>query len=376
MTDRKFIGSFVVDSGVMQFDPRRVEVTKTEGEHEKAVLNVRSSTRGTDYYKLSGQRVTFTYGLPGMGAVFQGYVAEIGPQQKVQDQGYVVEQEITCLGPSMIMKGNKPRFLVDSTVTDFIRTIVTDNGLGFSDEFVNDNTKWRTLAQTSESDWQMVVMLADRIGAHIVTQRGVIRLVNYNDISYREMPSHLFQMNQAPAQATGENAGAIVDFTPVNISTADPLYTTPSVAFLQDGKTVYVPATGRNGVVARRFATDVPARSTSEAAVLQSGYYVPDWSQEGSITVVGDATIEPASVCSVSAVSGRTVLRPDFDGMWYVKSVSHVMYTNQFFSVLDIGRAANRAPNWYQARPFWLGDKRGIPQLMAAGDGTWLSTWR
>jgi hypothetical protein len=315
--DRRFVGNIIVDAGVMQFDPRRVEVAKVE-----------------------------------------------------------IEQEIVCLGPTMAMKGNTPRFVVGSTATEFMRTIVTQNGLGFSDEFSDDSTKWRTLAQTSESDWEMVVVLADRIGANIVHSRGVVRLVDHNDISYRELPTHQFKMQQTPAQADGANAGAITDFTPVNISAADPLYRIPAVAFLQEGKAVYVPSTGRTGPIAQRFATDMPARSTAEASVLQRGYYFPNWSQQGGITVVGDATIEPASVCAISANSSRTVMRPDFDGMWYIKGVRHVMYNNQFYSVLDIGRAANRAPNWYQARPFWLGDKRGIPQLTAAGDGTWLSSWR
>jgi hypothetical protein len=374
--DRRFVGNIIVDAGVMQFDPRRVEVAKVENEHEKATLTVRSTTRGTDYYNLAGQRISFTYGTPGLLSTFQGYVAEIGPQQTLQGQQFMVEQEIVCLGPTMAMKGNTPRFVVGSTATEFMRTIVTQNGLGFSDEFSDDSTKWRTLAQTSESDWEMVVVLADRIGANIVHSRGVVRLVDHNDISYRELPTHQFKMQQTPAQADGANAGAITDFTPVNISAADPLYRIPAVAFLQEGKAVYVPSTGRTGPIAQRFATDMPARSTAEASVLQRGYYFPNWSQQGGITVVGDATIEPASVCAISANSSRTVMRPDFDGMWYIKGVRHVMYNNQFYSVLDIGRAANRAPNWYQARPFWLGDKRGIPQLTAAGDGTWLSSWR
>lgn len=379
MMNRLYLGDITTDSGIMRFEPRRVEVTKSEGQHEQATLWTRSSTRGTDYSSIIGQRITFAYGIPGQQVVFQGYVSAVQPQQYVASQQYVVEQEVNCLGATMVMKGNKPRFLVDATVTDFIRQIITDNGLGFSNEFnQGDDLHWRTLAQTSESDWQMAVKLADRIGAHIVPSRGVVRLVDYNDISFREMASHWFQMRQKVAQADGTNQGDIVSFEPVNLSTADPMYRVPAMSFLQGSQTVLVQASGRQGPLPRRFATDIPARTVAEATTLQQGYYLPQWSQQGTITVVGDATIEPASVCAIASTSGqeRTVLRPDFDGLWYVKQVRHVVYTNQFFSTMQLGRIDSRGSNWYQPIPFWRTDKRGLPQLIPSGDGAWLSTWR
>lgn len=378
-TRARFIGTVVTDQGIMNFTPRQVEVTRTENEHEKAALTVRSSTRGTDYSNLVGLRISFSYGLPGQTMVFQGYVAEVSPQQSISAYSFLVEQTVTCLGPTMVMKGNKPRFLVNSTLTDFMRRIANDNSLGFSDEFHNDSLSWRSLAQTSESDWEMLVNLSNRLGARVVAERGVIRLIDYNDVSARELPSHYFYAQQAPTLSDGSNQGAIVSFSPVNISQTDPFYRTPSMAFLQGGSTVLVAPTSTSlAAASRRFATSMPARSIDEAKVLQSGYYLPTWSQQGDITVVGDATLGPASIVAISASSGQTatVIRPDFDGMWYIQSVRHTFYANQFYSVLTVGRASERAPNWYQARPFWLGDHRGVPQLTQAGDGTWLSSWR
>jgi hypothetical protein len=365
------------DQGVMQFDPRRVEVTKTENEHDQAVLTVQSGSRATDYSTLISNRIWFNYGNPGRMVPFQGYVSEVGPQQILTGQKYLVQQEVTCLGPTMVMKGNHPRFLVDSTITDFIKQIVIDNGLGFSNEFLIDTTSWRTLAQTSETDWQMVIQLANRIGAHVINTRGVVRVIDYTDISSRALPIHFFKMSATVAYSNGVPTGDITDFTPVNISSADPQYRTPALAYVQDGQTVYVPASGRRGVISRRFATDMPAQTAQEAQTLQAGYYLPDWSQLGGITVVGDSSIEPGTVCSVAANSRSnvTVMRPDYDGMWYVNTVKHIIYADQFYSVLTLGRT-NRASNWYQARSFWMGDRRGAPYLIAAGDGTWLSSWR
>jgi hypothetical protein len=373
----QLIGDIFTDLGVMNFLVRRLELTKIENEHDQAVLTVQSSSRSSDYSTLVSNRIWFSYGNPGRMVVFQGYVSEVGPRQVLTGQQYLVQQEVTCLGPTMVMKGNYPRFLVDITASDFIAQIATDNGLGFHSEFVGDSTQWHTLAQTSETDWQMAVQLANRVGAHIVATRGVLRLIDYNDISARELPTHFFQMSSEVPYSNGQPTGYITDFTPVNASTADPMYRTPALAYLQDGQTVYVPSTGRQGVVSRRFATDMPARTAQEATTLQSGYYLPYWSQSGGITVVGDSSIEPATICSVAATSGQNlaVMRPDYDGMWYVNTVKHIIYANQFFSVLSLGRT-DRASNWYQSRSFWMGDKRGAPYLIPAGDGTWLSSWR
>jgi hypothetical protein len=67
----------------------------------------------------------------------------------------------------------------------------------------------------------------------------------------------------------------------------------------------------------------------------------------------------------------------DFDGVWYVHGVEHsIGMQGRFFTTLEMGRPVARGANWYPQRPFWLSDKRGVPSLIAAGSGSWVSNWR
>jgi hypothetical protein len=277
------------------------------------------------------------------------------------------------------MKGNQPRFFSNSTISQAIARVVADNNLGFSDETKSTQSSWRSLAQTSETDWEAILALADRIGAHVVTQRGVVRLIDYNDIGFRQLPSHFLQLrSQLPIQDDSDSSqGSIFSFQPVSLSTIDPTYRTPAMSYLEGGQAVYVPATGRIGPIPQRFATDMPARSMNEATDLQQGFYYPQWNQVADITSAGDATIEPATILQVN--TGNRLAEssvPEYDGLWYVKTVQHSVGANRFTTTMTLGRPAFRASNWYSEIPFWIGSSKGLPTLIPAGDGTWISTWR
>lgn len=352
------------------------EITECENQHEQASIFVQSASRATDFTNIIGQRVAFNYGI-GRIAPFQGYVASVSPQQEISNGQFVTEQEIICLGPTMTMKGNTPRFMTDVTCTQMMQRICADNKIGFSDENRTDTYVWRSLAQTSETDWEMVCALANRIGGHVITQRGVVRLVNYNYIDVHELPSHqLVSASQLPIQGVPAVSGTIVGFTPTSLSGIDPTYRIPALAYLEGGQAVYVPSSGRTGVIARRFATDIPARSMAEAQALQQGYYYPMWAQDAEIQVGGDASIEPGQIVQIDSTNAPATRSPNYDGFWYVKSAKHYLYSNKFTSVLNIGRSGFRVGNAYPPRPFWMGDPRGVPKLILAGDGSWYSTWR
>jgi hypothetical protein len=149
------------------------------------------------------------------------------------------------------------------------------------------------------------------------------------------------------------------------------------MSYLEGGQAVYVPATGRIGPIPQRFATDMPARSMNEATDLQQGFYYPQWNQVADITSAGDATIEPATILQVN--TGNRLAEssvPEYDGLWYVKTVQHSVGANRFTTTMTLGRPAFRASNWYSEIPFWIGSSKGLPTLIPAGDGTWISTWR
>jgi hypothetical protein len=369
--------------------PAQATITRRQCEHDSASLFVNTPTRSTDFDNLPDQRVEFDFGVLGMRSTFQGYVTTVMPQQRLVEDQQVTLQEITCLGASMVMKGNTPRFFTELTLTEMMRRIVSDANLGFSDEFRNDNTIWRTLAQTSETDWEMVVTLADRLGAVIIYERGVIRLVNYLDVAYRQLPSQFLQMATLRSDALSP-PGTVVDFVPSSMSARDPSYRTPTLSYLSGKSAVLVeppasatqsrPGSTRNtwgSAVVSRFATSMPALSAQEAQAIQRGYYNPPWNQEAEIRIIGDARAMPGTTVQVSSSLNGPTLTPTYDGVWYVKQVEHQMDVhNKFFTTLTLGRAQARASNWYPPQPFWLNDPRQTPTLRPSGSGQWISNWR
>jgi hypothetical protein len=170
--------------------------TFKENEHGSMSLFVSTSTRATDYGIMPGQRIEFDFGTRGNTQKFQGYVSAVTPQRRLNGTKVISEQEIQCLGESMVLKGNHPRFFTEVTSTQAIARIVAESNLGFSDEFRRDDTTWRTLAQTSETDWEMIVNLATRIGAHVLVTKGVVRLLDYTEIMARVLPIRVYTKRQ------------------------------------------------------------------------------------------------------------------------------------------------------------------------------------
>lgn len=370
----------LIDGAVRNIQVLRASGSFKENEHAQMSLFVASATRSQDFALMPGQRIEFDFGFQGNDLKFQGYVADVTQHHRVTHGRTIDEQEISCLGPTMVFKGNQPRFFSESTITQAIARVVADSSLGFSDEYRRDTTTWRSLAQTNETDWEMIVSLAGRLGARVVVTRGVVRLVDAQEIMYRVLPTRHYRKSPHLPSATANPMppdGLIIDFSPTNQSTIDPIYSAPRTAYLTGGTAVeHMKKAGRRFSLPN-FATSLPAHTVEEADVYLNGFYIPDWVQSGVLRVVGDATVFPATVIHVSTTGpGQNVMSSNFDGAWYVRKVSHEVIPQAFTTTLDIGRAYDRAPNWRSEIPFWLGDRRGVPSLFPNGTGRWLSTWR
>ena len=374
------VGTVLVNQSPANMAVLRVLIDRAEGQHEAATLYVNSATATIDFNSLPDKRIEFPFGDPGVQSTFQGYVLSVTPNRRFVGDTQITEQEISCLGASMVFKGNKPRFLTDLTATQMIASIVADSNLGFNDEFRNDGMIWRSLAQTNETDWEMILKLADRISARIVYERGVIRLINYLDISYRQLPSRSYTTKQDVSlnDRTDDTTGTVVEYTPISTSVRDPSYRTPTMAYLSAGQARVVhPQNQAGDTLVSSFVTDYPAGSQQEAEALQSGYYTPPWNQEGSLRVTGDAMLMPGSVIQVASSGKGITMQANYDGLWYVRGVEHsIGLGGRFFTTLDMGRATSRGYNWYAPRPFWFGDSRGVPLLRPVGSGVWVSNWR
>ena len=386
-----FWTSVFVNGSKLDTSVSRIQVEQRENEHESAAIFINSGSSGIDYTQLPNQRIEFSYGLIGNKATFRGYISEVIPHQSTGSAQIIQEQEIQCLGPSMVLKGNRPRFWDQSTATDAMRSIVSESGLGFSDEYHNDTYVWRSLAQTSETDWEMLVNLANMLACRLLVTDGVIRLVDYTQVATREIPSLTFTRDQALPMLRSEDGmplTSLVSFVANNSGNRDPVYQSPQVSYLVNGRsTLTQPKTQSylnadatavqiTNVLSSRFASDMPAASAQEADALLSGYYSPDWSETASVRVPGDCTLQPCMVIGIKSGGRYSPKIIDYDGGWYVTGATHFVYQNQYLIDLEVTRPSQRQPNWYQRTPFWSDDRRGAPRLFPIGTGQWVSTWR
>jgi hypothetical protein len=385
-----------VNSHSLLITPLSATVTRNENEHDTASIFVVSGSRDTDFSLLPDQRIEFDYGSLGGRRTFQGYVNSVTPQKRAVGNQIDSSQEIFCYGASMALKGNRPRFFTALTLTQMMARIVSDANLGFNDEYHNDTLVWRTLAQTSETDWEMLLSLSGRLGARILYDQGVIRLINYQDIGYRQLPTKSLlsvpiDADLSAAETGSPGAGAVLEFMPTNTTTAqDPALRTPTMAFLAGQSAVVMtpplaalmsrpsaPESTGGPTLVSGFATTMPALSYQEAEQIQAGFYDPSWPQQASVRIMGDATTAPGTTVQISSAGQGETVTPAYDGVWYVSGVEHQMgIGHSFYTVLTLGRQVTRGKNWYQYRPFWLGDRRGAPVLRPSGTGQWISNWR
>lgn len=389
------IGDIRVNDRSILATPTSAQITAKENEHDTASVFVVTGARSTDFAQLPDQRIEFEYGNPGNRSLFQGYVNSVMPQKRAVGNQVISSQEIFCYGASMVLKGNKPRFFTSLTLTQMMQRIVNEANLGFNDEYHNDTLVWRTLAQTSETDWEMLLALSGRLAASIIYDQGVIRLINYRDIAYRQLPTRLLKSvpldpDFSQAELEGRGSGAVVEYTPTNSALRDPTFRTPTTAYLAGKSAVlmtpplstltsgYSPSRATWGsALVPRFSTSMPALSQQEAELIQQGFYNPPFPQGATVRIMGDATAAPGTVVQISSSDRGQTMTPTYDGMWYVSGVEHQMGINRrFYTVLTLARSANRGKNWYQYRPFWLGDRRSAPALRASGTGQWISNWR
>ena len=231
------LGDIRVNDRSILVTPTSAAVTRRENEHDTASVFVVTGSRATDFAQLPDQRIEFEYGNLGNRGLFQGYVNSVMPQKRAVGNQTVSTQEIFCYGASMVLKGNKPRFFTSLTLTQMMQRIAGEANLGFNDEYRNDTLVWRTLAQTSETDWEMLLALSGRLAASILYERGVLRLVNYRDIAYRQLPtrkltSRPLDPDLSQSELESQGSGAVVEYMPTSSALRDPVHRTPTTGFL------------------------------------------------------------------------------------------------------------------------------------------------
>ena len=157
-----------------------ITMTLSEGKHDATVLVCVSPTL-EDTEDMLDMPLSFYFGVPPHTELFQGYITDITNEQKSQGS---LSFTLTVLGATKMMFEGKPRYWLNKSVTAAAAEIVTANDLGFGGH--PHTFLWGALAQAEESDWEMIIKLAKRIGWSVFSRYGVVLMQNPNRW-YQEM---------------------------------------------------------------------------------------------------------------------------------------------------------------------------------------------
>lgn len=339
-----------------------VGVGNREGTHEVAKITTLLTKKQTE--RFLDKPISFRFGRKSSPSTFEGYVVDVSPNQEYQKDSVY---DLTCLGPTKVMQSGTPRFEVNRTVPALFAEIV--NGYDIGVQVDSHPFAWPALSQTSESDWQFINLLAERIGYAVYYYKGLVRLVKPSRV-LRETPVY---RSFIKGDDVLDPTRALFDWSAHSESPTLRDNVVPSFGYFD----------GTSPALSKPISTDDPYNFRSDAPVLSkamSDAYTEAfqgslalWNQSASARVNGDASLVAGVVVSIQ-VSASQVSRSEFDGLWLVRAAEHSLTHTAFQTNLTLGRDPRFPPQTAKTNWFWQG--RGKPQVLKdAATGMWRSSW-
>lgn len=300
------------------------------GIHPKAI---------TDYID-APVRVVITSGA-GRTQEFCGYVAYIEPlsvtREGLSNNSPFQQASIVCLGASMSMKGDKSRVWENTSLSLIAQRMALD--YGFSLDVQVSDYSYPRIVQKAESDWEFLVRVARLYGSRVAMHGTHMRIWDtFKALGRRPSFERLTTMRKQ------------MDAVPGSIMKFD-----GSFGFISpDGysTTFQTAAMDSSGAITTVTSSMVSEQSWTGAAHLSKfTNFVPGTSQnvqeaikaveaEDKETFAFNAIVEVTAGAGI--VPGGVVLvdeyNANFDGLWYVNSVTHKMGSSLYSTELSIGR--------------------------------------
>lgn len=385
----------------------QVAITNMEGQHEGAVITTQLTK--PQITRFVNKPLSFNYGQRSNSNTFYGYAVAITPNRTYQVDTMV---DITCIGVTWPMQNGTPKFARNLTAPDMFAAIVTggfrqdiSTGYNLGAQVDTHPYAWPVLAQSDESDWQFLLTLAERVGYAVYSYQGVVRLVkplrvltetpiyanfikgdeildqtrtllDWNattqSLSLRQNIRPAFGFFDGTAAVTSEKqtvggVQSVLAIQPQGITS--PLNTAPSTALT-------TPSSSANLLSPFRLRTDTPVRDRGMAETYSQAWTnrIDFWNEQAEARINGNARI-PSGVNISVQVSGSPNGRNDYDGIWMVRGVKHVLTHSSFQTQLDLARDTTSVPINTKDNWFW-NTSRGAPKVTRNPvTNRWQSSW-
>lgn len=269
---------------------------------------------------------------------FVGYVTYIDPEHN-SNQGLVrgspfQVSTVYCLGSSFDMKQKRNNVWNDVD----LKTIISDiaQRYRYSVALPNDSFVFRRIVQSGESDWELLTRLCDQLGYSVTIHGTHIHVFDrYNALSRNTSYNQI----TVPGRRSGRvQPGQIMNFdasvgymTPeanVNQETITVLDNQGKITVLSSGAQGGTLGTPLSGQFTDELAQSSLSVSYAERSLRQRSRRKYPFRAKVSLT--GTTGILPGGIVDVQDFDAQ------FDGLWYVTDVSHVLTRDKYYTDISI----------------------------------------
>jgi len=278
----------------------------------------------------------------GKSFTFYGYVTQI-EGTSVTNEGTVNNSpfqiiKLICLGSSHLLRSNNTLVWENVTLENIVSDIANDFRLGYS--MPVDNYVFKRLVQSEESLWKLLVKACDQLGYVITLTNSHIHIWDKNKSLARQPSYTILRGIKVKRENYNPLPGDIVNIEST-LGTADVSQQAgdKTITYVDErGVFVTVDSSQLNGL--NSFGTPPESRFYNKLAVSVDSFEKASRYIESKIKkaypymadalVYGDPSIVPGGVVKIEGYGG------DFDGYWYVNSVTHTLSTDTLTSFLKL----------------------------------------
>ena len=273
---------------------------------------------------------------------FYGYVTQI-ESVSVTHEGTVNNSpfqiiKLICFGSSHLLRSNNTLVWENVTLENIVSDIANDFRLGYS--MPKDNYIFKRLVQSEESLWKLLVKACNQLGYTITLTNSHIHIWDKNKSLARQPSYTILRGVKVKKENYSPFPGDVITLEST-LGTADVSQQAgnKTVTYLDErGVFVTVDSSQLNGL--NSFGTPSESRFYNKLTVSVDSFEKASRYIESKIKqaypymadalVFGDPSIVPGGVVKIEGYGG------DFDGYWYVNSVTHTLSTDVLTSFLKL----------------------------------------
>lgn len=321
------------------------EIELTENEHDMASITIQgiNPIAVTDYIG-AAVKLSINSGI-GREHTFFGYIVSTEPvatsSRGLINDSPIHSTNLRCIGASLVMKETSSRVWDRPTIGNVLTAMAKKHN--FSVTYPKDSFKPTRLAQANESDWSFLRRVADLYGYSISAHgthisvwdslRAVGRLCSFHALavpdpktSTGELPCTVIKFN---ADFGHHSISGDTSRASVTALTSRGMITKIDAKDGEMGTSRSVYSSAFTKPIKHPYRTFAEAKRAVESSQKHRTLY------KATAEVVAGAGILPGGVVLLTQYGG------DFDGIWYVASVTHKMGQSMYTTELVLNKDDN-----------------------------------